>query len=480
MTERMRRLTGLAMILALGTARAQAPATAAAPPAVTLPADVMQTVERLRTSGLADRNGYAILEDLVTRVGPRPAGTPAEARAREWAAGMLRQQGFANVRIEPFTTTSWQASRETAQIIAPFAQPLVIAALGASPSTPDGGITGEVVRFTSLDALRAAPPAAVRDRIVFIDEAMVRAQDGSGYGAATVKRRGCGLAARSLGARACLIRSAGTNDDRFAHQGWGGTAPPETQVPNAALAPPDADTLGRALARGAGPVQVRIDIQTQYSTTAPSGNVLAEVSGRENPQQIVLAAAHLDSWSLGQGALDDGAGVAIITAAARLVNDLPRKPRRSIRVLLAGSEEPVNSDTGGNAYRDAHRNEMHVVAAESDVGDGRVWRLRSRAGEAAVPQLRLLQQALAPLGVLPGDNGPTVGGGSDIGPLVATGVPLLALNQDASRYFDVHHTANDTLERVRLADLQQNIAAWAVTLYLMAEMDWDLRQTDRR
>jgi hypothetical protein len=295
-----------------------------------------------------------------------------------------------------------------------------------------------------------------------------------------VKRRGCGLAARSLGARACLIRSAGTNDDRFAHQGWGGTAPPETQVPNAALAPPDADTLARALARGAGPVQVRIDIQTQYSTTAPSGNVLAEVSGRENPQQIVLAAAHLDSWSLGQGALDDGAGVAIITAAARLVNDLPRKPRRSIRVLLAGSEEPVNSDTGGNAYRDAHRNEMHVVAAESDVGDGRVWRLRSRAGEAAVPQLRLLQQALAPLGVLPGDNGPTVGGGSDIGPLVATGVPLLALNQDASRYFDVHHTANDTLERVRLADLQQNIAAWAVTLYLMAEMDWDLRQTDRR
>ncbi len=475
MTVRTRPLGAFALIVAAGAAGAQTPAPA------TLPAEVQQTVERLIAAGLADRNGYAIIEDLVTRVGPRPAGTPAEGRAREWAADMLRKQGFSDVRVEPFTTTSWQASRETAQITAPFAQPLVIAALGGSPATPASGVTGEVVRFTSLGALRAAAPAAVRDRIVFIDEVMVRAQDGAGYGAATVKRRGCGSTARTLAARACLIRSAGTNTDRFAHQGWGASTAPETQVPSAALAPPDADTLARAVARSAGPVSVRIDIQTQYSTTAPSGNVLAEVRGRDQADQIVLAAAHLDSWSLGQGALDDGAGVAIITAAAKLVNDLPRKPRRSIRVLLAGSEEVVGSDSGGNAYRDAHRNEMHVVAAESDVGDGRVWRLRSRAAGGALPQLRLLQRALAPLGVLPGDNGPTVGGGSDIGPLVATGVPLLALNQDASRYFDVHHTANDTLERVHLADLQQNIAVWAVTLYLMAEMDWDLRQAvDRR
>jgi hypothetical protein len=452
-----------------------ASAIAQTPPAIPLPADVVRTVQALRTAGLVDRNGYTILEDLVTRVGPRPAGTAAEARAREWAGAMLRGQGFANVRIEPFSTPSWQASRETAEILAPWQQSLTIAALGASPSTPAGGVSGEVVRFDSLDALRAARADAVHDRIVFIDEAMARTQDASGYGVATAKRRGCGLAAKALGARACLIRSAGTNTDRFAHQGWGGTAAPDAQVPSAALAPPDSDTLARVLRRAAEPVRVRLDIQASYSPAAPSGNVLAEVVGREKPQQIVLAAAHLDSWSLGQGALDDGAGVAIITAAARLINDLPVKPRRSIRLLLAGAEEPVNSDSGGNAYRDAHRNEMHVAAAESDVGDGRVWRLRSRAGAGALPALRLLQSALAPLGVLAGDNGPSVGGGSDIGPLVATGVPLLALNQDATRYFDVHHTANDTLERVRLEDLQQNIAAWAITLYLLAEMDWDLR-----
>lgn len=446
---------------------------AAQTPAPTLPAEVQQTVDRLRTAGLADRNGYAILEDLVTRVGPRPAGTPAEARARDWASVMLRAQGFGKVRIEPFTTPSWQAAREQAEILAPWPQPLSIAALGASPSTPPGGLSGEVVRFTSLDAMRAAAPAAVRNRIVFIDEVMVRTQDAAGYGVAAAKRRGCGIAAKSLGAAACLIRSAGTNTDRFAHQGWGGTAPPEAQAPSAALAPPDADTLARAIARGTEPVRVRLDIQAQFAPAAPSGNVLAEVVGRESPQQIVLAAAHLDSWSLGQGALDDGAGVAIITAAARLINDLPVKPRRTIRLLLAGSEEPANSDGGGNAYRDAHRAEPHVAAAESDVGDGRVWRLRSRVGDGALPQLRLLQSQLAPLGVLAGDN--QGGGGSDIAPMVATGVPVLAFNQDASRYFDVHHTANDTLERVRLDDLQQNIAVWAVALYLLAEMDWDLR-----
>jgi len=460
-------LAACALILAVGPASAQTP-----PGAPTLPSDVLQTVEKLRAAGLADRNGYAILEDLVTRVGSRPAGTAAEARAREWASTMLRAQGFANVRVEPFTTPSWQASREQAEILSPWPQPLVIAALGGSPSTPEG-FSGEVVRFTSLEALRAASAEAVRERIVFIDEGMVRTQDGAGYGATVAKRRGCATVARSLGARACLIRSAGTNTDRIAHQGWGATAPQDAQVPSAALAPPDADTLARVLQRSGEPVRVRLDIQARFSPAAPSGNVLAEITGREKPQQIVLAAAHLDSWSLGQGALDDGAGVAIITAAARLINALPVKPRRSIRLLLAGAEEPVNSDSGGNAYRDAHRNESHVAAAESDVGDGRVWRLRSRVSEGALPQLRLLQSQLAPLGVLPGDN--QGGGGSDIGPLVATGVPVLAFNQDASRYFDVHHTANDTLDRVRLEDLQQNIAVWAVALYLLAEMDGDLR-----
>ncbi|HMA11505.1 MAG TPA: M20/M25/M40 family metallo-hydrolase [Steroidobacteraceae bacterium] len=459
-------LCGLALLLTLGVASAAQPAAGAA-----ASAGVRQTVDALRRAALSDTNGHALLEELVTRVGPRPAGTEAEARARQWAVAALQRQGFTNVRVDPFTTPSWQASVERLALLDPGSQQLSIVALGGSPSTPAGGVSGEVLRFESLAALQSANPDRVRGRIVYIDEHMPRTRDGSGYGAAVGKRRNCGIAARQLGALACLIRSAGTNDDRFAHQGWAGAVSPGEQAPSAALAPPDANVLSRLLA-GGGTARVWLELETRFEPAAPSGNVLAEIVGREQPREFVLAAAHLDSWSHGQGALDDGAGVAIITAAARLINDLPVRPRRSIRLLLAGAEEPVNSDTGGRAYRDAHQQEHHVAAAESDVGDGRVWRLRGRPGKQPVP-LAALREALAPLGIEAGEFAPAVGGGSDIGPLVATGVSLVALNQDASRYFDFHHTANDTLERVRIEDLRQNIAAWAVTLYLLAELDGD-------
>lgn len=445
---------------------------AAVASAAPLPAQIQRTVEQLRAAALADTAGHDLLVDLATGIGPRPAGTPAEARARDWAVAMLRSQGFSNVRIDPFTTPSWHATVERATLVQPAAQELSIVALGGSPSTLAGGITAEVIRFESLAMLQATAPERVRGRIVYVDEPMPRTRDGSGYGAAVGKRRGCGIAARQLGALACLIRSAGTSDHRFAHQGWAGAVPPDAQAPSAALAAPDANVLSRLLARSSAPVRLRLEIAARFDPAAPSGNVLAEVGGREKPGEFVLAAAHLDSWSRGQGALDDGAGVAIITAAARLINDLPVKPRRSIRLLLAGAEEPVNSDTGGRAYRDAHQQEHHVAAAESDVGDGRVWRLRGRPGSQELP-LAALREALAPLGIEAGEFGPAVGGGSDIGPLVATGVPLVALNQDATRYFDVHHTANDTVERVVPEDLRQNIAAWAITLYLLAELDGD-------
>jgi len=457
----------VALPLILPAASRASEAVAEAP----LPPPVQRTLEQLRAAALADTRGYSIVEDLITRVGPRLAGSPAEARAREWAAGMLRAQGFANVRIEPFTVDAWEPLVETAAILGNAAQPLVVTGIGGSPSTPAGGVSGEVVRFESLAALEAAPRASVQGRIVFIDEGMTRTQDGDGYGVATVRRRGCQQAARAQGALACLIRSVGTNTDRFAHQGWGSTAPPETLAPTAALAPTDAATLARLLARSREPVRVQLNLQTRSTRGAPSGNVIAEVTGRESPQLFVLAAAHLDSWSLGQGAIDDGAGVAIITAAAKLISDLPVKPRRSIRLLLAGAEE--SGGWGGLAYRDAHQNEQHVAAAESDAGDGRIWRVRTGFGAGALPQQRALQRALAPLGILPGANDLGHGGGTDIEPTVRTGVPAIELNQDVTRYFDVHHTANDTLERIVPDDLRQNIAAWAVTLYLLAEMDWN-------
>jgi Zn-dependent M28 family amino/carboxypeptidase len=201
---------------------------------------------------------------------------------------------------------------------------------------------------------------------------------------------------------------------------------------------------------------------------APSGNVIAEIRGRERPEEIVLLAAHLDSWDSGQGAVDDGAGVAIVTAAARLIRDLPRRPRRTIRILLAGAEE--NGVHGGAAYAAAHANEAHVVAAESDFGAGRVWRFRTRFAEAALPYGRAIQQRLAPLGIVPGDN--AASGGADISALRTAGVPVVDLSQDGSDYFDYHHTPDDTLDKIDPAALRQNVAAFAALAYLAAETDW--------
>jgi hypothetical protein len=437
------------------------------PVAAALSPAQQQAVSRLQAAALESNLALAIVTDLVTEVGPRLAGSAEEARARDWAVAMLRRQGFESVRVEPFTIPFWDAKREEAHIVStPGAQPMVAAALGGSPSTPAGGLEAEVVRFTDLAGLEAAPSEAVQGRIVFIDEPMVRAQDGAGYGAAVRKRGRCAPVAQAKGAVGCLIRSVGTDPHRFAHQGGNSRQADGASLPAMAISPADADTLARLLARG--PARVRLVIEAEIGENAPSGNVIAEIRGRERPDEIVLVAAHLDSWDAGQGALDDGAGVAILTAAARLVNDLPGRPRRTIRVLLAGAEE--NGVHGGAAYARAHASERHVIAAESDFGAGRVFRFSTRFAEPALPFARAMQRAMAPLGVLAGDN--LAFGGADISDLRQAGTPVVSLNQDGLDYFDYHHTPDDTLDKIDPEALQQNVAAWATFIYLAADTDW--------
>jgi carboxypeptidase Q len=438
---------------------------------ISLSPDVLRTVEALRAAALADNNGYAVVEDLVTQVGPRLAGSEAEARARDWAVSMLRSQGFAKVRAETFPMAAWQPGSQSARVVGHNAQALSIAALGGSPSTVAGGIEAPVLRLASMAELNALEANLAAGKIIFIDEPMARTGDGSGYGAAVGKRRACAPAAKRKGALACLIRAVGTNTDRFTHQGMGAAGDATTLVPSAALAPPDADILARLVKQALTPVVVHLDIDASTNAQAQSGNVLAEVIGRSAPEQIVLAAAHLDSWTLGHGAVDDGAGIAIITAAARLINELPIKPRRSIRILLAGAEE--QGGIGGTAYGKAHGQEQHVIAAESDGGAGKIWRMRTRVAVSALPYSQALQRALAPLAINAGDNLLNKdGGGTDIDAITEQGAAIIALNQDMSRYFDVHHTANDVLAEVDLNALRQNIAAWAIALYLAAEMEW--------
>lgn len=449
-----------------GFIQAVAP-TRESPEAVTLSPQMQRTIDRLQAAALESDHAYDIVESLVTEVGPRLAGSEAEARARDWAVAMLRENGFTAVRIEPFTFPYWDALREEAAIVSrPGAQPMVAAALGGSPSTPAGGLEANVVRFPDMAALEAAPAHLVNGRIVFIDERMTRAQDGSGYGAAVRKRGRCAPVAQSKGALGCLIRSVGTDTHRFAHQGGSSRQAEGASLPAMAISPADADTLARLLTLG--PVRVRMEIEADIRENATSGNVIAEIRGRERPDEIVLLAAHLDSWDLGQGAIDDGAGVAIISAAGRLINDLPGRPRRTIRILLAGAEE--NGVHGGAAYARMHGEEDHIVAAESDFGAGRIWRFETRFAEPALPYGRTIQRALAPLGILLGPN--DASGGADISGIRERGTPVVDLSQDGSDYFDFHHTANDTLHAIEPAALRQNVAAWATFAYIASETDW--------
>ncbi|MDZ7781982.1 MAG: M20/M25/M40 family metallo-hydrolase [Halioglobus sp.] len=456
----------------------------AASPTVTVTPDMALGAGTLMQHALDGNIAYELVASLTTEVGPRLAGTEAEARARHWAVEKLTALGFSNVRVEAFEVPRWERGEERARIVAPFPQPLVVTALGGSTSTGPGGVRGEVVSFGSLAALEAAPAAKVQGRIVFIDEPMARSRDGSGYVEAVGKRRQAAYVAARKGAIAALIRSVGTSVHRFAHAGQmrrvteadesgvpasgvPASGVPAAGVPAAALASPDANQLRRILDRGE-PVILELVLTPRELPPAPSGNVIAEIPGREVPDEIVLVGAHLDSWDLGTGAVDDGAGVGIVVAAAKvLLDQLPQPPRRTIRIVLFGAEEV--GLVGARAYAERHAATLanHALATESDFGAGNIWRFDTGVPEERRDAAAALGDVLEPLGVAPGDN--EAHGGPDMKYLREAGVPVVGLLQDGRDYFDLHHTADDTLNKIAPGDLDQNVAAYAAFLYLAAE-----------
>lgn len=447
-------------------------AAAAQEPAAMLTPVQEKTVERLIAAGLADKTAYDVLESLTTEIGPRLAGSDAEARARDWGAAKLKSLGFQNVRVETFDIPYWNRVSERVEIVSPFPQPMAATALGGSVATPDGGVVGEVVRFGTLADLQRAPETGLEGKIVFVDEPMTRTQDGSGYGAAVAKRSFAAIEAGNRGALAAVIRSVGTDSHRNPHTGGMGYRDAKKKVAIVAVSNPDADQLARALKLSDEPVTVRVDVQVETRPAATSGNVIGEIPGASD--EIIVVGGHLDSWDLGTGAVDDGAGVAITAAAAKLVGDLRGKPKRTIRLILWGSEE--TGLHGARAYSKAYADSLdkHVLAAESDFGAGKVWQLQTRFGESALPKAKTMARLLRPLGVGPGDN--AAGGGPDVIPLRQAGVPVLSLRQDGSNYFDLHHTPDDTLDKVALEDLQQNVAAWAAMIYMASEMEGGFRE----
>jgi len=436
---------------------------------------------QLRDAAIAGHSpAYAWVSELTTRFGPRPAGSVSEHEAADWAVARLKALGFENVHIERFPMTAWVRGAENAAITAPGTQPLTVAALGESPPTPPAGLDGDVVLFATLAELKTAAPGSLAGKVAMVNERMVRTQDGAGY-VATVEGRADGpQEAAKRGAIAFLLRSVGTDNHRIAHAGTSHYVDGRVAVPAFALSAPDADQIERLMKLGQT-VRVHLFSSASYVPDAYSQNVIADVRGRERPQEIVLLGAHLDSWDQGTGAIDDGTGTAIVTAAAKLVRDLPQRPRRTVRVVLFGSEEvnqpvPPQSVFGGHAYATNHRDELarHVLAGESDFGTDRVYSFALpkavSGGEFAKAALRILN----PIGIFAAEGPPTEAG-ADIGPSVEAGVPAFKLSQDGTHYFDIHHTSDDTLDKVDRVQLEQNVAAWAALVWLAAESNVDFR-----
>ncbi|MEL7044121.1 MAG: M20/M25/M40 family metallo-hydrolase [Pseudomonadota bacterium] len=441
------------------------------------------TAQALIDAALDSELAYDIVESLTTDIGPRLAGSDDEARARGWGARLAEELGFDRIVVEPFTMPYWERGSSLLTMTSPYELPLYATALGGS-GTSAGSVEAEVVYFRSVYELSKAPEESLAGKIAFVDgEALVKSQTGAGYGPANQRRRVGWQHAERAGARALVVRSVGSSSHRFPHTGMmsarleesaGGEESSWARIPVMAISNPDADQLRRLYNKGEA-LRLKLQSEAGFQGDVESGNVVMDLIGREKPEEIVLIGGHLDSWDLGTGAVDDGAGVAITTAAAALIAQLPQRPKRTIRVVMFGAEEV--GLLGARAYAAAHADEVdaHVLATESDFGADTIWQLASNVNPQANPAVDAIGRLIAQLGIARGGSD-VAGGGPDIIPLAARGVPTVRLAQNGRDYFDLHHTPDDTLDKIVPEKLAQNVAAYAALVWLAAELDVEFRQ----
>ncbi len=436
----------------------------------------IQTASQLIDNALESKLGFEIVESLTTEVGPRLAGSGAEKRARDWGYKLGEELGFDEVRIEEFSMPFWDRGELHIALETPYQQELYGTALGgAAPSKRQ--INAPLVYFRDIRALAEVESGALKNKIAFVDgDLMVKSQTGAGYSQANQRRRVGWQHAERGGATALVVRSVGSDSRRFPHTGMMSKDKGDqwANIPVIAISNPDADHL-RRLHKLSKPISLTLHSSSQWKGKVSSGNVILDLVGSEKPEEIVLIGGHLDSWDLGTGAVDDGAGVAITTAAANLIAQLPKRPKRTIRVVMFGAEEV--GLLGAIAYAKKHKESLknHIVATESDFGAQTVWQLVSNVNPDANKLIDEISHVLSPLGIVRGSSEES-GGGPDIIPLAMQGVPTIRLKQNGRDYFDLHHTPDDTLDKIDPKELAQNIAAYAATIYLIADSDIDLRK----
>jgi Iap family predicted aminopeptidase len=418
-----------------------------------------QVAQQLVGGALSSGQASAKLEELTDGIGARLSGSPGAAAAVQWALKKFQAEGL-SARLEPVKVPHWVRGVERGEVMAARGTAqytLSLTALGGSVATPQGGVEGEIVEIRSLQELSPA----VRGKIVFFNHPMSIAKDYGKY--AELRVRGP-AAAGKFGAVGVVLRSLSTASLRNPHTGVTIYDAQGPRIPAAAISTEDAAMLERLL-RHSTPPRIRFELGCRTLPDADSFNVVAEVRGREKPQEVVLLGAHLDSWDLAQGANDDGAGVAMVMEAGRLIRSLREPPRRTVRIVLFMNEE--NGSMGSKAYAAAHGAEPHVAALESDSGAARPVAVTLHAGPGGVAQLAPWLEPLRSLELFAVEG---EAGGADIGPLAASGVPFVQVTVDGTHYFDIHHSAADTFDKVDPEALAEDTAAIAVVAWSLAEM----------
>lgn len=435
----------------------------AAQPASAIPAKYRDIATRIIAAAQADSAGaWNRIAELTDTFGHRLSGSEALEQAIDWTVSTMQRDGLDNVRKEPVMVPHWVRGEESLELVSPRRQRLPMLGLGGSIATPPQGITAEVMVVASFDELRARS-AEAKGKIVLYDA------EWRDYGYNGAFRRLGAIEAAKAGAVASLARAAGPYSMRTPHTGSMSYDSTVTKIPHASVTAEDAMMMRRMIARGQR-VAVTLTMNAKTLPDAQSHNVMGELRGRERPGEIVVMGGHIDSWDVGQGAMDDAGGVVVAWEAIRLLKRLGLTPRRTIRVVGWTNEE--NGMRGGNAYRDRHAQEPHQLAIESDGGVFAPLGFGFTGSPEARQTIEAIGTLLAPIGA--GRIGPS-GGGADIGPIMATGVPGMGLEVDGSRYFWFHHTDADTPDKLDKAEVQRCVAAMAVMAYIAADLEQSLR-----
>jgi carboxypeptidase Q len=414
---------------------------------------------RIIDAALKDSTAWNRLAEMTETFGNRLSGTPALERTINWVIAKMKEDGLQNVRGEKVMVPVWVRGAESAQLVSPREQNLPMLGLGGSTATPPGGITADVLVVSSFSDL-TAKAAQAKGKIVLFDVPF------TSYGE-TVQYRGRGaVAAAQVGAVAALVRSVTPYSQRTPHTGGMGYDSTVRRIPTAAITVEDAEMIHRMQNRG-DRVRVKLTMSAKTLPDAPSRNVMGEIVGSEKPDEVVVFGGHIDSWDVGRGAMDDGGGVVVAWEAVKLLQRLGLKPRRTIRVVGWTNEE--NGGRGGQGYRDAHKTEVdrHVLAIESDGGVFKPQGFGFSGSDAAfevVKQIGTLLDRIESGSIVKG------GGGADIGPIMALGVPGLGLNVDGTKYFWYHHTEADTIDKLDPHEMALCVATMAVMAYVVADM----------